>query len=78
MKIDKRKWICKSDITKEKLFELGLSFYSVGYIKKLIENLSVDNVNVRIMIVGNEINKKMQRHTKYVFASYLYKILIKN
>lgn len=78
MKIDKRKWVCKSDITKERLIALGLSFYSVGYVKEFIESLSVDNENVRIMIVGNEINKKMQRHTKYVNASYLYKKLIKN
>ncbi len=76
-KINKRKWVCKSDITKEFLQKIGLQDYPVSFVKSFIDDCAVDDKFVKWFKTGNELNSKQVRHTKFVNANWLYRQLVK-
>lgn len=76
--INRKRWVCKSDINKTFLDKCGLSFYSVSFVKNFVENAFVDNKYVRWFVTGNDLNNRQVRHTKFVSVEWLYKQLIKN
>lgn len=81
MKVDlvnRKKWVCKSDVNEKFLKKYGLSFYSVSYVKNFIDNCYVDGEYVKWFITGNSLNKKQVRHTKFVNIIWLYRELVKN
>ncbi len=72
----KRQWICKSEITRQNLDEMNIpSSITIKEAKEIFDSIKEDKY-IRIVSVGNSINKNQRKHVKYVLKCALYKKII--
>lgn len=73
---EKRRYICKSEINRYSMREMGLpDAMSVEYCKNEFDKFRDDRY-VKIVITGNSLCSWKQRHTKYINKFAFYKFLM--
>lgn len=67
-----KKYICRSKINKVTLKEMHLSAFSVSEVCAVFDDLPGV-----IVVVGNPLNSRQQRHVKFVLRHELYRAVVK-
>lgn len=75
--LKRKNWFCKSDINKNLLKSMGLSFLSVKDAKEMFDELCYDGRFVKPFMTGMADSQRFQRHTKFVYKFYFYKYVVK-
>ncbi len=76
--VNGRIYICKNDIRKNWSFlcKKGFGAFSVNYLESEFDDYVKNSTNFVVYITGSQIDKKRQRHTKFVDVYKFYKYCV--